>query len=73
MDKETFINKCVQSGYCSKKLAEKYCKNKDSLNDNDFIEVYRIVERDKEMSVIGDKYHRVEGTKTTKTYKHIGF
>jgi hypothetical protein len=72
MNKEVFINQCVQSGYCSRKMAEMYCKNKESLTDNDFIEVFRIVERAKEVAVCIDKYHKVEGVKTTKIYEHRG-
>jgi hypothetical protein len=72
MDKKTFINKCLQSGYCSRKAAEKYCKSKNNLTENDFIEVYRIAEHAREMTFCNDKYHKVEGAKTTKIYIHRG-
>jgi hypothetical protein len=72
MDKESFINQCVEIGYCSKKTAEMYCKDKNNLTEDDFIEVFRIVERAKEVAATIDKYRKVEGVKTTKVYEHKG-
>jgi hypothetical protein len=73
MTKDEFIATCINGGYCSKKVAEVYYQGKDNLTDNDLIEVYRIRDRKitvKELAIKNEKYHNVEGTKTTKFYKH---
>ena len=41
MTKNEFIKNCTSLGYCSKEVAEEYCKGKDKLSDDDYIEVYR--------------------------------
>lgn len=44
MNKEEFIKIAPKMGYCSKQVAEEYCKDKDTLTDDDFIGVYRMQE-----------------------------
>lgn len=42
--KDEFIKLCKLSGYCTTKVAKKYCEDKDVLSEKDFEEVYRISE-----------------------------
>lgn len=44
MNKAEFIKIAPKMGYCSKQVAEEYCKDKDTLTDDDFIGVYRMQE-----------------------------
>lgn len=41
MTKDEFIKTACKMGYCNKKEAEEYCKDKDELTEDDYIEVYR--------------------------------
>lgn len=69
MDKAEFIRNAVRCGYCSKKIAEEYAEGKDTLTDDDFIEVYRKAQKIARHG--GDGLHRYDnnGGKTTKSYK----
>lgn len=41
MTKEEFIQNASSLGYCSKKVAEEYCKDRDELTEDDYIAVFR--------------------------------
>lgn len=41
MTKTEFITNASKMGYCTKKQAQDYCKDKEVLTDDDYIEVYR--------------------------------
>ena len=51
MTKAEFIKNACQMGYCTKKQAEEYCKDKDDLTEDDYIEVYR--KRENQIKVTG--------------------
>jgi hypothetical protein len=44
MSRDEFIKTACKMGYCTKKIAEEYSEGKDTLTEDDFIEVYRIAE-----------------------------
>ena len=44
MTRDEFIKTACKMGYCTKKIAEEYCEGKETLTEDDYIEVYRIVE-----------------------------
>lgn len=44
MTKAEFIKNACKMGYCNKKEAEEYCKDREELTEEDYIEVYRKVE-----------------------------
>lgn len=44
MTKDEFIKTACSLGYCSRRQAEEYCIGKETFNDDDYIEVYRMVE-----------------------------
>lgn len=44
MNKAEFIKIAPKMGYCTKQVAEEYCKDKDTLTDDDFIGVWRMQE-----------------------------
>ena len=41
MDRATFLSRCVAAGYCTRKQAKEYAKNKAVLSEADFVEVFR--------------------------------
>ena len=41
MTKDEFIANCRSLGYCTKEIAEEYCKDKEVLTDADYIAVFR--------------------------------
>ena len=41
MTKDEFIKSACKMGYCNKKEAEEYCKDREELTEDDYIEVYR--------------------------------
>lgn len=45
MTREEFINLCTKCGYASKRVANVYSNDKTELNEDDFVEVFRINER----------------------------
>ena len=45
MTREKFIETCVSSGYCSRRVAREYAGDREDLTDDDFVEVYRIADR----------------------------
>lgn len=44
MTRDEFIKTAWKMGYCSKKIAEEYSEGKDTLTEDDFIEVHRMEE-----------------------------
>lgn len=71
MTREEFIGSCVRIGYCSKNFAKKYAKERTTFTDDDFVEVYRLTERQKDaMTRDRDKGLRRIGkyAHTTKRY-----
>ena len=44
MTKDEFIENACKMGYCNKKQAEEYCKDKETLTDDDYIGVFRYVD-----------------------------
>lgn len=70
MTKEEFIANCRSLGYCSKTTAEAYCKDKDELTDDDYIEVYRLNEKIERHASDGWHLYGINGAmgKTTKSY-----
>ena len=69
MKKDEFIKNCQRMGYCSKKVAERYCEGKDDFTDDDYVGVYRLSE-DIEKPHFGDGTHGYgrNGARTTKHY-----
>lgn len=45
MNRAEFIKLCVSIGYCTKKRAEEYAKDRTEFSEEDFVEVYRLQER----------------------------
>ena len=41
MKADEFIKNASSLGYCTKKQAEEYCKDKDELTEDDYIAVFR--------------------------------
>lgn len=80
MTKEKFIETCAKSGYCKKQTANKYVKDsdKDTFDENDFEEVFRIETRKTEQDQKYDrtfhssKWRNYEGLKTTKHFARFG-
>ena len=52
MTKDEFIKTACSMGYCTKKIAEEYSEGKETFTDDDYIEVYRMVE---------DRRHKTPG------------
>jgi hypothetical protein len=70
LNKEEFINTCESCGYASRKIATAYAGwKKGELNENDYIEIFRQIERAKEISHDNGKFRDVEGMRTTKRFK----
>lgn len=69
MGKEEFVHLCVESGYSNKKVAEMYAKGKEKFTNDDFIEVYRMVERALDIARDTGKFQVHNGNRTTKRYK----
>jgi hypothetical protein len=69
MTKDEFIQNCRSLGYCSKITAEAYCRDKEELTDDDYIQVYRIAEKIERRGSDGLHSYGKYGGKTTKTYK----
>ena len=69
MNRDEFIRTACQSGYCNKKQAEEYAKDKDEFTIDDYIEVHRKAQKIERHG--SDGLHRCgsNGGKTTKTYK----
>lgn len=44
MTRDEFIKTACKMGYCSKKIAGEYSEGKDTLTEDDFIEVHRMEE-----------------------------
>ena len=69
MTREEFIKTACSLGYCNPAQAMEYCKDKTTLTDDDFIEVYRMVEAQRH------RYHGRplgEGSYTSKRYLRNG-
>lgn len=45
MNRDEFIRLCVSLGYCTKKNATEYAKDRTEFSEEDFVEVYRKQER----------------------------
>lgn len=71
MTKDEFINTCIKVGYCNRSAAIMYSEReeKEDFTEDDFIEVYRIVERAFDVLIDTGKYKKLDGFKTTKRYK----
>ena len=65
MDKKEFIESCIECGYANRKIATWYAKDKEELTENDFVEIYRLIERAKDVSNDYGKFKN----HTTKRYK----
>lgn len=46
MNKEEFIKNATKGGYCNKKQAEEYCRDKEVFTDEDYIAVFRKAENE---------------------------
>ena len=68
MTKDEFIKTACKMGYCNKKEAEQYCKDKDELTDDDYIEVYR--KRESKIHITGQPLYG--GGRTSKHYYRDG-
>ena len=60
MDKKHFVKTCVLCGYASKKRAIEYAKSKDELTEDDYVEIFRINERENDVKH-GILYHGCQG------------
>ena len=69
MTKSEFIDTCINCGYANRKISTWYADKKKELDESDFIEIFRIVERAKEISNDNGKFRNVEGMRTTKRFK----
>lgn len=73
MTKEEFIKNCCSLGYCTKITAEAYCRDKEELTDDDYIEVYRLGEKiERKLARDGTKSYGRHGGRTTKHYYKDG-
>ena len=68
MNKPEFVKCCHDGGYCDKKTAEEYAKNKDEFTEDDLIAVYRIHNGDKIGLTKPCCYGAYSSGKTTKLY-----
>lgn len=68
MTKSEFLKRCHDSGYCDKKTAEEYAKNKDEFTEGDLIAVYRIHYGEKIGLSKACSYGGYGNGKTTKWY-----
>lgn len=68
MNREKFILICTKCGYCSKRFALLYAKDKSELTENDFIEVFRLYERLIAVSdyYVDERFSRLENGRTTR-------
>ena len=69
MTKDEFVETACSTGYCTKKQAEEYSKDRETFTDDDFIEVYRMADSRKHKAPwrpLGN------GAYTTKRYYHDG-
>ena len=55
MNRDTFIETCCKSGYCSKEQAAKYAGDRQEFTEDDFIEAFR---KYNEITAPG-KWHKV--------------
>ena len=69
MNKDEFVNNACKMGYCDKKTAERYAEGKDELTDDDYIEVYRLMQKREVTSSDGFHQYDRNGGKTTKSYR----
>jgi len=69
MLREEFIKTCVAAGYANKKIATWYADKKSEFSENDFIEIFRMIESAREVSCDHGKFRDVEGVRTTKRFK----
>ena len=69
MTKEEFVKNCCSLGYCTKITAEAYCRDKEELTDDDYIEVYRLGEKiERKLARDGTHSYGRNGARTTKRY-----
>ena len=69
MTKAEFIKSASKMGYCTKEEAEEYCKNRDELTEDDYIEVYR--KRESQIKITGVRLHG-GGRRSTHKFKDGG-
>lgn len=65
MTRKEFVKNATQIGYCTKKQAEKYSKDKEEFTEDDYISVFRKAEDE------GYKHKGISignGNRTTKRY-----
>ena len=70
MTKDEFIKTACSMGYCTKKIAEEYSEGKETFTDDDYIEVYRIVEERQRYQPHG--HHLGDGSYTSKRFYRDG-
>ena len=67
MNREEFLQRCKNEGYCRSTTAKKYAKDKDSFMDDDFITVFRIDQQRKSSLEGHDKrFTNYQGARCTK-------
>lgn len=73
MTKEEFVKNCCSLGYCTRVTAQAYCKDKEELTDDDYVEVYRIGEKiEHKLARDGTIAYGRCGGRTTKHYLKDG-
>ena len=70
MNREEFIETCVRTGYCSRKIAREYAGDRDDFNEEDFIAAHRYASMTSaERREVGQKKRPLgNGQYTTKHY-----
>lgn len=72
MSKDDFVRICALCGYASKKVATAYAAQRVELTESDFIDVFsineRIIDARNHHTLGEDRFHYVEGAKTTKRF-----
>lgn len=70
MTQTEFIRLCTLCGYCKKRTATAYAKDRENLSEHDFEEVYRIEQaKQSRLEADRERFKNYQGTKSTKYLK----
>lgn len=71
MTMEQFIRAATRSGYCRAKTAREYAEGRESLTEDDFIQVYRLEQsrEEREHSLRKDGLRWLGGCWTSRDYR----
>lgn len=68
MKRKEFIDACSKRGYCTKKQAEEYAKDREEFTETDLEEAYRYAERVTRFYSDAQRRSLGDGAKTTKRF-----